>query len=86
MSYLLELKLQSVYFFLIPSKLFLAERLDHLPKGNVDWRESPETPSFQMLKKVAPFGHVYWLVYARHGRELMGFKSPVSVPVLCNIA
>ncbi len=23
------------------------------------------------------------LVYARHGRELMGFKSPVSVP--CNV-
>jgi hypothetical protein len=22
------------------------------------------------------------LVYARHGRELMGLKSPVSVPVL----
>lgn len=25
---------------------------------------------------------VDWLVYARHGRELVGLKSPVSVPVL----
>jgi len=25
------------------------------------------------------------LVYARHGRELMGFKSPVRVPVLLKI-
>jgi len=25
---------------------------------------------------------VQCLVYARHGRELMGLKSPVSVPVL----
>ena len=24
------------------------------------------------------------IVYARHGRELMGLKSPVSVPVLGN--
>ena len=29
---------------------------------------------------------VKYLVYARHGRELMGFKSPVSVPMLCNTA
>ena len=29
---------------------------------------------------------VYAIVYARHGRELMGFKSPVSVPMLCNTA
>ncbi len=35
-----------------------------------------------MARRVKP-ANVNALVYARHGRELMGLKSPVSVP--CNV-
>ena len=33
------------------------------------------------LENRRAWGRLYTIVYARHGRELMGFKSPVSVPM-----
>lgn len=39
-------------------------------------------PSAKAERSGAFAGRLYVFVYARHGRELMGFESPVSVPVI----
>ncbi len=39
-------------------------------------------PGVSKEKRAVGSGPVHFFVYARHGRELVGLKSPVSVPVL----
>jgi len=49
-------------------KFELADNLEH------NWNFPKPRPLVVSVNKI---------VYARHGRELMGLKSPVSVPTLC---
>ena len=52
------------------------------PKANEDLANGTFNKAFVKLKNAPALGvRVDGIVYARHGRELMGFKSPVSVPM-----
>ena len=72
---------------LLPDNLphiFIAERLNQrIKRAARGWPKAPYTREKITFKKLASFVPLDFIVYARHGRELMGLKSPVSVP--CNV-